>query len=126
MTTLYRAADDGIITDCASFSASREVAEAYLDNPGFGGRSLWSADVDLESASVLDLYDDADPVQTIVDLLDVRHPGAIGADEWVPRICSRLADAGYEWVRVRDSYPVDAETWIWVGGDEPEMTEENS
>lgn len=123
MTTLYRAADDCFVTDCASFSADIDVARAYLSNPGFGGRTLFVAEVDLDSARVLDLYDERDPVQTLVDLLDLHHPGAIGADEWVPRICDKLANAGYEWVRVRESYPADAVTYIWVGGDDPDLEE---
>ena len=120
---LWRATDDDIITDCASFAETREAAEAYLDNPGYGGRALYVAEVEPER--VLDLVDESDPVQRLADLLDIRHPGAIGADEWVPRICERIAEAGYEWVRVRESHPCDTVTWIWIAGDEPEMEEVN-
>ena len=44
-------------------------------------------------------------------------------DEWIPRIADKLADAGIEWVRVRESYPADSETYIFVGGDDPELEE---
>lgn len=117
---LYRAADDDIITDTASFAETLETAQAYLSNPGFGGRSLWVADI--EPQNVLDLTTETDPVQALADVLGVRHPGAIGADEWVPRVADEIAATGYEWVRVCESYPADTITWIWIGGDEPEMT----
>lgn len=118
---LYRAADDDIITDTASFAETLETARAYLSNPGFGGRSLWVAEVDPQN--VLDLTTEDDPVQALADAIDARHPGAIGADEWVHHVAGEIAAAGYEWVRVCESYPADTITWIWVGGDEPEMVE---
>lgn len=122
--TLWRAADDDIVVDTASFSVSREAAELYLDNPGFGGAKLWTAKVSIEESQLLDLYDLADDAAfaAICDLTGLTHPGAIGVDEWVPRISYELRDAGIAWVRVRESYPVDSETWIFVGQDDPEMT----
>lgn len=119
--TLYRAADDDIVTDSASFSESLDAAKEYLNNPGFGGRSLWKTKVKVDPAKVLDLVDEDDPTTALAEAVNERHPGAIGADEWAPRIASEIADAGYEWVRVKESHPVDSITWIWVGGDDPEM-----
>lgn len=118
---LWRVADDDIITDNASFATSREAAEAYLDNPGFGGRNLFRARVTMDPERVLDLYDEADPVSVLADRLGISHPGAIGADEWVPRISYEIRDAGIDWVRVRESYPADSETWIYVGADDIPM-----
>lgn len=118
---LYRAADDDYISDTASFAETREAAEVYRANPGYGGSTLWM--VDVEPQHVLDLVDERDPVRTVARLIGAPHPNAIGADEYVPRVSDRIAAAGYEWVRVRESYPADTITWIWIGGDEPEMVE---
>jgi hypothetical protein len=128
--TLYRAADSDILpSDSASFSESREAAEAYMGgrNPGYGGAALWSTEIeiDLDSESVLDLVEVRDGVQVIADRIGRAHPGAIGADEWAPRVSYELRDAGVVWVRVQESYPEDSITWIFVGAYDvaPEMTE---
>ena len=125
---LYRAANDDYIGDSASFSESRETSEAYLDNPGFGGRRLYSAEVDIDEAVLLDLVDADDPMAALLAAIGSEHDyGAIGVDELVPRLADRLADAGYEWVRVAESFPADTITWIYVGGacgGEPELIEE--
>ena len=122
--TLWRACDDGIIVGTAALAARREDAETYLSNPGYGGSSLWRADVTIDPARVLDLTEAASPLDVLVDLVGY-HPGAIGAEEWAPQVSETLHAAGYDWVRVLDSYPVGCETWIWIGGDEdePEMEE---
>lgn len=120
---LYRAADSDTLTDCGSFAETLEVALAYLDNAGFGGRTLYSAEVEIDESAVLDLVDADDATGVIADRIGRSHPGAIGADEYAPRVSYELRDAGVCWVRVRESYPADTVTWIWVGGDEPEMVE---
>lgn len=121
--TLYRASDDGLIVGSASFAETLETARVYRDNPGFGGGLLWRAEVVPEG--VLDLTTDEDPTTALAGMLGVRHPGAIGADEWVPRVSDQIAAAGYRWVRVVESYPEDTVTWIWVGDscDEPDLEE---
>ena len=119
MTTLYRAADDDSLpTGCAAFAEAREVAEAYLANPGYGGATLWAAEVEIDEARVLDIYDSADPVAALCEASGLAHPGAVGADEWVPRdvaLQDALYTRGIHWVRVRESHPADAVTWLWVG-----------
>lgn len=119
---LYRAADDDLIVGSASFSTSLDAARAYQDNPGFGGANLYVTDVEIDPKTVLDLYDEPEPVARLADLLGVGHPGAIEADEWVPRVSYDIRDLGYEWVRVCESYPTDTETWIFVGSEDPELT----
>jgi hypothetical protein len=126
--TLWRASDDDICVGTASFSADRDAAEAYLDgeNPNFGGDTLWSCELDLDSVNVLDLVDcDGDPIDEILKIIPERsHPGAITADVWIPQeVFGDLAAAGFEWVRVEESYPEGTETWIWIGGDDPDMEE---
>jgi hypothetical protein len=121
--TLYRAADDDILTDCGSFAETEETARMYLDNPGYGGSTLYRTVVSIDDAAVLDLVDVADAPGVIAERIGAQHPGAIGADEYVPRVSYDLRDAGVEWVRVSESYPAGTVTWIWVGGDDPEMEE---
>lgn len=120
---LYRAADDDYIGDTASFARCREDAEAYLDNPGYGGSRLFRARVKIDMDRVLDLTTERDPLERVCEVIGTPSPGAIGAEEYVPRVSDRLASAGYEWVVVTDSYPADCETWIWIGGEEPELVE---
>ena len=117
---LYRAADDDIITDCGSFAEARETAEVYTRNPGYGGAHIYRAEVEIDPAKLLDLVVD-DPHAVICELLGCEHPGAIGADEWVPRISYDLREAGIEWVCVHESYPADTITWIYVGDDDIDM-----
>jgi hypothetical protein len=121
---LWRAANDDMIVGCASFAETRDAAELYLDNPGYGGHTLYTADV--EPTDVLDLTGD-DAMADLLAAIDSDHDfGAIGIDELVPRISQRLAERGVQWVRVCESYPEDTITWIYVGGscgDEPELIE---
>ena len=122
---LYRAANDDYISDSASFAEDRETAEAYRNNGGFGGQTIFRAEVDIDPATVLELVDADDPMAALLAAIDSDHDyGAIGVDELAPRLADRLAEAGYEWVRVAESFPVDTITWIWVGGDEPELIED--
>lgn len=119
---LWRAANDDHISDSASFAEDRETAEAYIDNGGFGGSTLYYADV--EPTDMLDLTGD-DAMADLLAAIDSDHDyGAIGVDELVPRLAGKLCDAGYQWVRVNESYPAKTVTWIYVGGvcgDEPEL-----
>jgi len=121
---LWRAADDDYIRDSASFAEDRDAAELYLDNPGFGGDTLYYAEVEIDE--YLDLTGE-DAMEVLQARLGSDHDfGAIGIDELVPRIALRLRDAGVQWIKVNESYPQDSTTWIYVGGslgDEPELVE---
>ena len=122
---LYRVADDDIVNESASFSTSKDDAKVYLDNPGFGGKNLYKTSVTIKKSQLLDLHDDSheDALEKITAIIDLKNPGAIGIDELIPRIASKLRDAGIEWVRVKESYPQESETYIFVGEDDPEMEE---
>jgi hypothetical protein len=118
---LWRAASDDLIVGSASFAETREAAELYLNNPGFGGDTLYFAEVEIDD--YLDLTGD-DALERLQESLDDDHDyGAIGIDELVPRVSRRLAEAGVQWVKVCESYPEHTITWIFVGGDEPELIE---
>jgi hypothetical protein len=121
---LWRAANDDHISDSCSFAETREAAEAYLDNPGFGGDTLFTADVEIDD--YLDLTGD-DAIEQLQAALGSDHDfGAIGIDELVPRVADQLCEAGIQWVKVCESFPAETITWIYVGGvsgDEPELIE---
>lgn len=123
--TLWRAASDDYISQGYSFAAEREVAELYLDNPGFGGDKLYKAVVKFEESQVIDLTDAS--ASEVADRLDMRVPGAIGLDEWLPReddAIEKLRAAGFLWALVAESYPAGSTTWIWLGtfyDDEPAL-----
>jgi hypothetical protein len=127
--TLYRAADDDYLSDCASFAANRDDAEAYLNNPGFGGSKLWQTTFEVDDEAVIDIRSDRDDVQ-VQALLDAiesdREPCGASVDSLLaePSIVEALVARGYRWVRLTDSYPEGSETWTWLGaGDEPELVE---
>lgn len=94
VVTLWRAAQDDYVSDTTSFARRREDAEAYLDNPGFGGASLFRTRVRTTGDAVLNLYDERDAVTLLADRFDLQHPGAIGVDEWIPRDVSSARISG--------------------------------
>lgn len=126
--TLWRAADDDYVPDAASFARDRDDAEAYFDNPGYGGATLWRTKVRTTEEAVLNLYDERDPIGFLVEEYDLSNPGAINVEEWIPMdpdLQTTLREDGYDWIVVRDSFPEGAETWIWIGPfeREPELEE---
>ena len=124
---LYRAANDAIVMQGTSFASLKSSAREYLDNLGFGGSTLYVAEIEVDSETVLDAR--GMDVDAVAEMLGMASPGAIGVDEWIGRsVAAQEAAraAGYLWVIVDESYPVDTTTWIWVGestDDEPEMEE---
>lgn len=121
---LYRAAnDEDANADSTAFAEERSAAETYLDNPGYGGENLYRADVEIDSSRALDMTTHGDPVTALAEWLGVKHPGAIGVDEWVPQIADKLLGQGIHWVRVPESNPPDTVTWVHIGGgaDDPEL-----
>jgi hypothetical protein len=127
--TLYRAADSDYLSDVASFAAELDSACAYLDNPGFGGRTLYSATIEYSDESVLDIRDERDDsqVEAVLAAIDSdREPCGCSVDVLLaePRTVDALTACGYRWVRLLDSYPAGSETWTWLGaGEEPELVE---
>lgn len=114
---MWRAAQDNGVTSGTCLAEDRAVAEAYLDNPGFGGSRLYRAEVQVAGDEVLDLVGlgTEAALDALVRASGLPHPGAIGADEWAPQIAHHLADRGVAWVKVEESYPADTLTWVWTG-----------
>lgn len=121
--TLYRAAQDDYTFSGMSLAARCEDAEAYLDNPGFGGANLYSMTVAIDPDRVLrldDMYDLADALIAAgwsddhrLDI--VENLGGTGAYIFEilahrKGVASALARS-YDWVVFADNYPVGCETW---------------
>ena len=125
--TLFRAAKDDYVDQGYSFATSRAIAEAYLDNPGFGGTKIFRARVVYEADQLIDLTGVS--VGKLAKELGLGHPGAIGVDEWIPRTpkaLDALRDMGFLWALVLESFPEETTTWIWCGtgaDEEPSLEE---
>jgi len=117
--TLWRAAKDDFVTSGISFSESKAAARMYHNNPGYGGKHLFKIVVEVREDEVLDLtgMSEREALNALCKVSGLRYPGAIGPDEWVPRIAKYLADNGIAWVRVDESFPQNTITWIWTGVD---------
>lgn len=123
--TLWRAADDDYVSQGYSFAESRDIAELYLDNPGFGGDKLWKSVVQFRRSQAIDLTDAS--VSEVAARLDENDPGAIGLEEWLPMfpdVLQKLREEGFLWALVAESYPEASTTWLWLGTSddaEPEL-----
>ena len=110
--TLYRAANDTYVRQGTSFGA-RSVAEAYLDNPNFGGQTLYVCR-SIPRGNVIDLTGD-DAYATISEIvgreIDESEGPICDLIPQRPSIADALADAGYDWARVPETYPEGAATW---------------
>lgn len=135
--TLYKATDR---TDSfgsgAAFAADEEDAEAYLDNPGYGGSDLIEVEIEINSDEVLSLVDGRrggapygrkarDAWERLGDALNLDEEELVELKEDNQKLIeqaidrkmirSQLADAGYLWVVYEDTFPNGAVTWIYVG-----------
>ena len=123
--TLWRAANDAYVEQGTSFAPKKSTAEAYLDNPGYGGATLYKTSVDLAKQPALDMT--GWTWRDVRVKLDVKTPSGIGIDEWLPRdprMLDQIRSLGYFWAKVDESYPQGEVTWIWCGtsdDDEPAL-----
>ena len=126
--TLFRAGNDDVMTGPTSFAADIDDARAYLDNPGFGGGTLYETTVCICRRALLDVTDSSDQEAAIREAAGLSDDdyGAVTADFLLSQqpVVDALVDAGYEWVRLLDTYPEGAVVYTWLyAGDEPELTE---
>ena len=125
---LYRAADPGedAFQGISSWSPDRTVAEAYLDNPGFGGPQLYRSAQPVDSAAAFDcrgrenqlhlaqlVRPDADPDEVVDEW--GRQTGWLetGLSE-LTAVRAALERHGFHWAIVQDSFPAGAETWTHI------------
>jgi hypothetical protein len=123
--TLWRAAQDDYIDTGYSFATTRANSEVYLDNPGFGGATIYRAKISVSEKQVVDLQ--GLTVRELAKSMGFNDPGAIDIDEWLPRTpdaITELRSQGFLWAMVEESFPENSTTWIWLGSgldDEPEL-----
>ena len=128
MTTIYRAADYCEARVGYSFAESREVAEAYQRNPGFGGATIYRAEVDL--SGLLDLSESDDEWADLAAASGIDIDPAAHQHHFArvlptsDAVCDALAAAGYRWVAIRDDYPAGAITLIPVSHDAADEAED--
>lgn len=114
MKTMYRAAKDALVGVGYSFAGRRSDAEAYLDNPGFGGETLYRCRI--EMGDMIDLTES--PWDTLSEAIgeeinpahhQYHFPSTVTACD---TICAKLAAAGYHWARIIDDYPEGCITYV--------------
>lgn len=139
MKTLYRAADQSTARQGACFTSSQADAEAYLDNPGFGGATLYSVEIDPRFR--LECLGRRNGLQELAeDLFETLGGDHESADDlrqsWVDAGLTRVFQvienrpavkravaASYDWLVYEDDYPEGCETWMYLGDGEIEMEE---
>lgn len=127
--TIYRAgdADEKGIKPWASFTPEKETAEAYLDNPGFGGSSLRAETV----AGVNDIYEMGRPsVKEFRKLAErIGLDSDVGQDwfdngwqypwEESSKVKRLIEDSGIDAIQYTDDFPAGATTIVFTR--EPEL-----
>lgn len=127
MKTIYRAADDDSATMDTSFAERLEDAQAYLNNPGFGGAQVWRFEVEIEDENLLDFTVDERAAwrriaQVLGKSIEQVEDGGQGIvhpffDNATMDELESLAEAGIMWVRYEDSYPAGCITMRYIGDD---------
>jgi hypothetical protein len=115
--TLYRADASDLYDGVGScWSESQDDAKAYTDNQGFGGDTIHSVEMAIDSDRVLDLTGER-AVAELAKVLDLDKQDLMdmGGQVWhcwenSARIKDRLA-ADYDWVKYTDDFPVNCTTW---------------
>jgi len=114
MATIYRAADSTELFVGAHFAATREEAEAYTNNPGFGGDVVFS----VEAENVLRCDDISELAEALAELgLDVD------ADGWRDRGLYEVFSVVEHERAVRNA--LNASGYNWLRFDEPSIANEN-
>ena len=116
------------IVDGAHLTPDIDAAQAYLDNPGFGGQDLYAYDIDDPQAHLeLHRLKDSAALDRLAEELEYEDPEEV-AQKWrdaghdrVNSVLENITDVDrrihelYDWVSFKDDYPPDAETWKYLG-----------
>lgn len=121
-TVLFRATnspeDANAIPKGTHWSPDRETAEAYQDNPGFGGSEIVSAIV--PTAKTLDVRGkDARDLNRLAEQVDgdreawrdAGYDSVFSVIENVPSVREKLKETS-DWLIFLDDYPENATTWV--------------
>lgn len=119
---LYRAASAGEegIPPRSCWTPELETAEAYRDNPGFGGGYLREIESDED---ILDIA--AGGLQKLAEVLGYDDPREQAREWWSDNgwrypweesreVMRRLRESGYVWLRYVDDYPEGAITMMRI------------
>jgi hypothetical protein len=114
---LYRADSEECHQEEGScWAESKADAQAYLDNPGFGGNTLHAVEFTVDFDRVLDLTGAA-AVKQLANVMDRDQQDLmdLGGQVWhcwenSSRIREWLANR-YDWVKYTDDFPVNCTTW---------------
>ena len=129
---LYRAADSNTATAGTHFAEHKSDAEAYQDNPGFGGANLYEFDIPVVSPLRLKQTDarDLKPLAVSVagitgedarDLVDFwrnqsGYDSVFNVLENAKGVEDALAEK-HDAIRFLDDFPENAATWKYLGKD---------
>lgn len=131
MPTLHRATSDGYAGQWSCWSCDRETAEAYRDNPGYGGQQI--IETETGDARVLDLRGNRNPVAELCEAIEADFAEEVerygDLDSYIrsfgyayvyeiwennDRVRAALADR-YDWVvHDQETFPERATTWVRV------------
>src|SRR5262245_54421765 len=123
MKTLYRAANDDQVRVGYSFAGRCSDAKAYLDNPGFGGPTLYRCCIDMSHVSDRTESPWERLSEGLDDTIEPSHhqyhfPSTVTASD---KICAKLAAAGYRWARIVDDYPEGCITYVPLTAEAADM-----
>jgi len=127
---LWRATRDGAthLRQHESAAADPETAEAYQDDPGFGGPCLYRVEI-AAPAHILDLRGERLDIEAALDAAGIGDEderdriqsqgyASVGVLLAAERAVREALAAEYDWIRYTDDFPTGAETW-WYLGTEP-------
>lgn len=107
---IYRAANDDYISQGYTFSEDIDAAREYLDNPNFGGDTLYESTIP-SSHKILDLSDTESAWETLSEIYGKEITPDMGqyeisqAVQIIPNLLDSINDAGYDWVKYVDDFP---------------------
>jgi hypothetical protein len=116
-----------------SVSPEAETARAYLTNPGHGGDTMWTCEIDRDTARVLDSRSGhcEDMRAARRDMIRLARLSGVdeeeAASDWAhccPSTGQWLAmhddvvvalARDYDWLVLHEDYPSGGETWVYLG-----------
>lgn len=121
LSKVYRAGskDESGIKPFSSWTRDKSTAEAYQDNPGYGGETLREESADLSNTLQVNTTSRPGMRQLAEDIGLPREDG----DEWFDsgyrypweefkRVAQALKDSSYDWIEYPDDFPDGAKTIV--------------
>ena len=117
---LWRASNNNKTFEGMSLAEDIETAEIYLNNPGFGGNTIYFTNVDYNNMNIIELenfhdlcrameIEDWDECNDLVFRVDGGN--IAGAIPQLKKVREKLKQEGYDWVKVAEDYPYGTTTW---------------